>query len=93
MEGIDLVVGGVALIPLVLGLTQLVKEWFSLEGKYVKVASFVIAVLVITVVELIQFLPPEYGKIVETVLGVIAFSLASNGLYQIGSDFASRVAK
>ena len=88
-----LVVGTISVLPLIIGLVQYFKEMFNLEGKPAQVLSFGVAILVVLAVQLIPMLPANYGQYVELVLGTVAWALAAQGLYQVGSNFVDRATK
>ena len=64
------------LIPVVIALTELLKE-FGVKGKW----NVLAAVLVGTVASLVQSMAPEYAQLG---LGAVAVGLTSAGLYRVG---------
>lgn len=89
----DLVVGGISVLPLIIGLVQYFKDMFNLEGKPAQVCAFVVTIVVVAAVQLMPIVPAPYGQYVELVLSIVAWSLAAQGLYQVGSNFVNRASK
>lgn len=82
----EVMVGGIALMVLVFGLTQFLKEVLGWEGPKVRVLAVAIGITFMAVSELIGILPEPYGQIVEIVYRSLAFGLAASGYYQWGAE-------
>ena len=78
--------GGISLIALVFGLTELLKSWLSWEGKKVTALAASLGVIFMAVFEATKYLPPEYVPYVNSVIAVIAFGLAASGFYKFASN-------
>ena len=78
-------IGGVSAIAMVFGLVEFFKSLFNLEGKKVTALAMVMGLVVLGVMEALQFLPGEYAPFVESVYKSIAFGLAAAGFYKFGT--------
>jgi hypothetical protein len=77
--------GGISLIAVVFGLTELLKSWLNWEGKKVTALAASLGVIFMAVFQVTQFLPPEYVPVVNAVIASIAFGLAASGFYKFGT--------
>ncbi len=77
--------GGISLIALVFGLTELLKSWFGWEGKKVTALAASLGVIFMAIFEATQYLPAEYVPIVNSVIAVIAMGLAASGFYKFAA--------
>ena len=74
--------GGISLIALVFGLTELLKSWFGWEGKKVTALAASLGVIFMAIFEATQYLPAEYVPVVNSIIAVIAMGLAASGFYK-----------
>ena len=77
--------GGISLIALVFGLTELLKSWFGWDGKKVTALAASLGVIFMAIFEATQYLPAEYVPVSNSVIAVIAMGLAAAGFYKFGT--------
>lgn len=77
-----LVVGGVALLPLIFGTTQFLKEMLEWEDKRAKLLAFLVSLVYAGVFVSVPYLPEPYQTIVTSVVMVLASAFSAMGLYQ-----------
>lgn len=75
-------IGGISVIAFVFGAVQFIKEMFNMNGKAVTALSLFMGIIVMAIVQAIQFLPPEWIPYVEAVFSSFAFGLAASGFYK-----------
>ena len=78
--------GGISLIALVFGLTELLKSWFGWGGKKVTALAASLGVIFMAIFEATQYLPAEYIPVVNSVIAVVAMGLAASGFYKFAAD-------
>lgn len=78
----NLGIAGVSLAVLVLGITEFVKDFFGLEGKWVNLVAIVSGGVLVLASELRQFLPPTYETVLNIVVLVLAGAFSAGGYYQ-----------
>jgi hypothetical protein len=81
MDDINLVIGGVALIPLVFGLVEFFKSAFNLEGKAVTWMAAGIG-LVLAVVAQLESIVPGIAPWVKLVVLGLCTALATSGNFK-----------
>lgn len=72
-----------------LALTQALKKWIKLEGKWALLLSAVVTILVV-LWKVLEVQPFDFGRFIILVIGVF---LQSNGIYQFGSYAIGKMAK
>ena len=77
--------GGISLIALVFGLTELLKSWFGWEGKKVTALAASLGVIFMAIFEATQYLPAEYVPVINSVIAVVAMGLAASGFYKFAA--------
>jgi hypothetical protein len=77
--------GGISLIAMVFGLVEFFKSLFKIEGKWVTVLAGAMGLLVLGLVEALQFLPAGYTQAAESIFKSFAFGLAAAGFYKFGT--------
>ena len=77
--------GGISLIAIVFGLTELLKSWFGWEGKKVTALAASIGVIFMAIFEATQYLPAQYVPFVNSFIAVVAMGLAPSGFYKFGT--------
>ena len=77
--------GGISLIALVFGLTELLKSWFGWEGKKVTALAASLGVIFMGIFEATKFLPVEYVPYINSGIAVIAMGLAASGFYKFAA--------
>ena len=77
--------GGISLIALVFGLTELLKSWFGWDGKKVTALAASLGVIFMAIFEATQYLPAEYVPYVNSAIAVIAMGLAASGFYKFAA--------
>lgn len=78
-------VGGVALIAVVFGLVEFIKNLVPIEGKAVTALSMGMGILVMIVYQLIGIVPEPYGQVVEIVIMSVTFGLTASGYYKFAT--------
>jgi hypothetical protein len=81
MEDINLVIGGVALIPLVFGLVEFFKAAFNMQGKAVTWMAAGIG-LVLAIVAQLEMVFPGIAPWVKLVILAICTALATSGNFK-----------
>lgn len=76
------VVGGVALIAVVFGLVEFIKDVFSLEGKVVTVLAALLGAILMALFQVQALLPPLFAQVYETFIISITFGLSASGYYK-----------
>jgi len=87
----ELAIGGVTLIPLVIGLVQLLKK-LNVTGNKLIAISVGISVLIGAAYQLMLLLPVTEPW-VEAIIFIVAFALfglSASGLYSVGSELSKR---
>ncbi len=74
--------GGISLIAMVFGLVEFFKSLFNIQGKAVTGLAMAMGLLVLGIVEALQFLPTEWLPIVESTFKSVTFGLAAAGFYK-----------
>ena len=78
-----------ALSVVALALTQALKKWIKLEGKWALLLSAVVTILVV-LWKVLEVQPFDFGRFIILSIGVF---LQSNGIYQFGSYAVGKMAK
>ena len=81
---------GIDFTLLVIGLTQLIKEAFNLEGKAASLVTVGVGFVIMAGYQVGQFLPDNYGKIYNAIMYSLAFALAANGNYKFVRSMIDR---
>ncbi len=89
-EAESFVVSGVQLIALVFGLTEFIKDFFSMDGKKVTALAASLGVIIFVLYRLIGIIPEPYGQVVSIVFTSATFGLSASGYYKFA---ASRLPK
>lgn len=84
------VVGGVSLMIVVFGLTEFIKDAFSMSGKPVTLLAAGLGALVMVLYALIGIIPDPYGQVVDILFKSVTFGLSASGYYKFA---AARVTK
>lgn len=75
-------IAGVSLAILVYGITEFIKTFFGLEGKWVNLTAVISGGVLVLASELRQFLPPAYSTVLNVVVLVLAGAMSAGGYYQ-----------
>lgn len=75
-------VQGVALIALVFGLVEFIKNMLDWSGKRVTLLAASLGVVLYVLYRLLEIVPEPYGQILGIGLGSLAFGLSASGYYK-----------
>jgi len=81
----SLVIGGVALLPLIFGTTQFLKEMLEWEDKKAKLLAFFVSIVYASIFIAVPYLPEPAKTIVVSVVMVAASAFSAMGLYQFST--------
>jgi hypothetical protein len=79
-------VGGVALIAVVFGLVEFLKEALGWEGKRVTVLAAVLGAVLMGLYQLQSVLPAPFSQVYEIVVISLTFGLSASGYYKFASS-------
>lgn len=88
----DFTIGGVAGIALVVGITQVIKSVWHLEGRAAVILAAVVSALVALAAALTHFFPQLTDAVYYVVVAVVLW-LASAGAYSVGATVAKGIKK
>ena len=71
--------GGISLIVVVIGLTQLLKDAFNLQGNTVRLVAVAVGVVVMLLYELQNVIADPYTQIYQIAFYSLAFGLGTGG--------------
>lgn len=75
-------IAGVSLLALVFGLTEFVKDFFGIKGKWVNLTAVVCGAVLVLSGELRPFLAPGYETVLNVVVLTLAGAMSAGGYYQ-----------
>lgn len=84
MEGIDLTIGGIALLPIIVALVELAKQ-LGMDVKYAPWLTGVLSVIGYIMVQGVNMFP-QYESYVVMVLTMALVFLSTTGLYTIAKN-------
>ena len=86
-------IAGVSLLALIFGMTEFVKDFFGIKGKWVNLTAVVLGGLLVLAGELRPFLAPVYETILNVVVLTLAGATSAGGYYQFITKLAAKYSK
>ena len=81
----EMVIGGIAVIPLLIGLGEVLKKW-GVEDRWVIASNMVVAVVIAEAAQVAKAYPNAEPYFIALIVG-LGMALAANGLYSVQKKF------
>ena len=89
----DVAINGIALFPVVLGLSQILKEIFKLEGRGALILALVVGFILGFGYMLAVAFPVNYTGWFAAVIYALGLGVTTTGVYKVAGQFTDKIAE